>query len=99
MKSKNSAPAKRRPADIQTSIRQILREDWNPSGFEDLMPEDVQTHYIMPILRILAGTRSEQELIDFLHRTGSGFGGVAAESDDSDHLRPIAKKLLKLKFG
>ncbi len=89
---------RKRPVDIQTSIRQILQEDWNPSGFEDLMPEDVQAYYILPILRILAGSRSEQELVAFLHRTGSGFGGVAPESDHSNHLRPIAKKLLKLKF-
>ena len=100
MKSKKSAPTakRKRPVDIQTAIREILREDWNPSGFEDLMPEDVQAHYILPILRILAGSRSEQELIDFLHRTGSGFGGVGPESDDTAHLRPIANKLLKLKF-
>ena len=100
MKSKkNATPARRsRPVDIQTSIREILRNDWNPSGFEDLMPEDIQTHYIMPILRILAGSRSEDELLDFLHRTGSGFGGIGPESDDSAHLRPIAQKLLKLKF-
>lgn len=100
MKSKKSASSvkRSRPADIQSAIREILQEDWNPSGFEDLMPEDVQAHYILPILRILAGSRSEDELVDFLHRTGSGFGGVGPESDDSEHLRPIAKKLLKLKF-
>ena len=99
MKAKKSAPARKRPVDIQTAIRDILRNDWNPSGFEDLMPEDVQSHYILPILRILAGSKSEEELIDFLHRTGSGFGGVGPESNDTEHLRPIAKTLLKLKFA
>ncbi|MGZ4962196.1 MAG: hypothetical protein ACXWKG_03210 [Limisphaerales bacterium] len=101
MKSKKSAQpvTRKRPADIQTSIREILHDDWNPSGFEDLLPEDVQAHYILPILRILAGTKSEQELLDFLYRTGAGFGGVApATSTDYDHLRPIARKLLTLKF-
>jgi hypothetical protein len=98
MKAHKNAQRKR-PADIQTSIREILQNDWNPSGFEDLMPEDVQAHYILPILRILAGSRSEQDLVNFLHRTGSGFGGVAPESDEAEHLRPIAQKLLKLKFG
>lgn len=87
-----------RPVDMQTAIREVLYEDWNPPGLEDLMPEDIQTHYIMPILRILCGSRSEKELLDFLHRTGSGFGGVADESGDHHHLRPVAKKLLKVKL-
>ena len=100
MKSKKSAlpVPRKRPADIQTSIREILQNDWNPGGFEDLLPEDVQAHYILPILRILVGSRSEEELLVFLHRTGAGFGGVAPEnSADDERLRPIAQKLLKLK--
>jgi hypothetical protein len=89
---------KKRPADIQTSIREILQQDWNPSGFEDLLPEDIQAYYILPILRIIVGSRSEQELVEFLHRTGSGFGGISTDKlENHEHLRPIAQKLLKLK--
>ena len=96
MKAKKSA----RPADIQTAIREILYQDWNPSGLEDLMPEDVQAHYILPVLRIIVGSRSEKEMVEFLHRTGSGFGGVAADASvEYEHLRPVARKLLKLKVS
>jgi hypothetical protein len=101
VKKTNSAADKRaKPVDIQSAIREILYQDWNPSGLEDLMPEDVQAHYILPILRIIVGSRSEQEMLEFLHRTGSGFGGVAADaSAEYEHLRPVARKLLKLKVA
>jgi hypothetical protein len=98
MKAKKNTRSTGTPVDIQTAIREILYEDWNPSGLEDLMPEDVQAHYILPILRIIVGSRSEKEMLEFLHRTGSGFGGMAADaSPENEHLRPVARKLLKLK--
>jgi hypothetical protein len=100
MKAKKNTRSSGRPADIQTAIREILYQDWNPSGLEDLMPEDVQAHYILPILRIIVGSRSEKEMLEFLHRTGSGFGGIAADaSAENEHLRPVARKLLKLKVS
>jgi hypothetical protein len=99
-KKSNKTPVKRaRSTDILTGIREVLFEDWNPSGLEDLLPEDVQRNYIIPIFQILAGGRSEQELLEFLYRTGAGFGGVAPEkSAIREHLRPVAKKLLALKL-
>ena len=64
------------------------------------MPEDIQAHYILPILRIIVGSRSGEEMLEFLHRTGRGFGGVAADaSEEHEHLRPVARKLLKLKVA
>jgi hypothetical protein len=95
MKAKKNS----RPVDVQTAIRDILYQEWNPPGLEDLMPEDVQAHYILPILRIIVGSQSEKEMVEFLHRTGSGFGGVADKSTEYEHLRPIARKLLKLKVA
>lgn len=96
-KNSRSASKRAKPVDIQTAIREILYQDWNPAGLEDLMPEDLQAHYILPILRIIVGSRSEEEMVEFLHRTGSGFGGVADKSTEYEHLRPIARKLLQLK--
>jgi hypothetical protein len=98
MKAKKSTGSSKRPVDMQTAIREILYQDLNPPGLEDLMPEDVQAHYILPILRILCGSRTEKDLLEFLHRTGSGFGGAAADTAEHDHLRPVAQKLLKLKL-
>jgi hypothetical protein len=33
----------KRAAEIQDSIRQVLRHDWNPIGFGDVLPEDEYT--------------------------------------------------------
>jgi len=59
----------KKAAEIQDSIRQILYHDWNPIGFSGL-PQDEYDHYIAPVYRILAEGRSEQELVEFLFRTG-----------------------------
>jgi hypothetical protein len=46
---------KERVAEIQESIRRILRHDWNPIGFGDVLPEDEYDSYIAPVYRILTG--------------------------------------------
>ncbi len=68
------------------AIRQILRHDWNPIGFDDFLPEDEYDSYIGPVYRILAGTRSEDELIDYLRWRPA----------TEERLRTIARKLLAL---
>ncbi len=86
----------KRAAEIQDSIRQILYRDWNPIGFADL-PGDEYDSYIAPVYRILAGSRSEQELIEFLFRTARDTIGVACETPEHlEQLRPVARRLLEL---
>ena len=85
-----------RAAEIQDSIRQILYHDWNPIGFSDL-PGDEYDSYIAPVYRILAGSRSEQELVEFLFRTARDTIGVACETAEHfEQLRPVARRLLEL---
>jgi hypothetical protein len=79
-------PRDKRAAEIQDSIRQILYHDWNPIGFAGLLPEDEYDSYIGPVYRILAGSRSEAELIDFLR--------WPPVSDEK--LQTVARKLLAL---
>jgi hypothetical protein len=83
----------KRAAQIQDSIRKILYHDWNPIGVSEL-PEDEYDAYIRPVYRILAGTRSEQELIEFLFRTERDTIGMSCESPEQ--LRPVARRLLEL---
>jgi hypothetical protein len=83
-----------RAAKIQDSIRQVLRHDWNPIGFGDVLPEDEYDSYIAPVYRILTGSRSEQELIDCLFRLECDIIGTPCAA--AEHLRPVARRLLEL---
>jgi hypothetical protein len=94
MSPRMSDSRKSRAAKIQGSIRQVLRHDWNPIGFAEHLPEDDYDSYIAPVYRILAGSRSEQELIECLLRLESDIIGVPCESPEQ--LRPVAQKLLEL---
>jgi hypothetical protein len=86
----------KRAAEVQDSIRQVLRRDWNPIGVSDL-PEDEYDSYIAPVYRILAGSRSEQEIMEYLFRTARDTIGVACETAEHfEQLRPVAQKLLEL---
>ncbi|MBN2019592.1 MAG: hypothetical protein JW749_05140 [Sedimentisphaerales bacterium] len=81
-------PRDKRAAEILDSIRQILFHDWNPYCV-DKNPnlEDEYDCFISPVYQILTGSRSEEELIDFLFSESKGI---------REKLRPIAKKLLAL---
>lgn len=85
---------KARAAEIQESIRQVLRHDWNLIGFGDVLPEDEYDGYIAPVYRILAGSRSEQEIIECLFRPERDIIGSACLS--AEKLRPVARRLLEL---
>ena len=90
----------KRAAEIQDSIRQILYHEWDPIGVAVLAPGDEYDSYIGPVYRILAGTRSEQELVEFLFRTARdtiGLGCGTSETEEHfEQLRPIARRLLAL---
>jgi hypothetical protein len=79
---------------IQDSIRQILSCEWDPLGLCDYGPKDEYDSYIAPVYRILVGSRSEGELIDFLHLTESETIGMPGGQRKA--LREVARKLLAL---
>ncbi len=83
-----------RAAKIQDSIRQVLRHDWNPIGFGDVLPQDEYDSYIATVYRILAGSRSEQEIVECLFRLERDIIGSPCESEEQ--LRPVARRLLEL---
>jgi hypothetical protein len=82
-----------RAAKIQDSIRQVLYHDWHPIPVPDL-PLDEYDSYIVPVYRILVGSRSEQELIECLFRLERDSIGTPCES--AEQLRPVARRLLEL---
>jgi hypothetical protein len=84
----------KRAVEIQDSIRQILYYDWSPIGFVDLLPKDEYDSYIAPVYRILAGSRSKDELIDCLYQIETETMGLGSGS--RERLRDVASKLLTL---
>ena len=95
MKSAIKTDKRKRAIDIQNSIRQILFRDWDPIGLnDDQNILDEYDAYIAPIYRILVGSRSEDEIINFLFSTEVNEIGISCESPKQ--LRLVAKKLLKL---
>jgi hypothetical protein len=85
----------KRATEIQDSIRQILFREWDPIGVND-KPNLVDEYdsCIASVYRILAGSRSEDELIDYLCKTA--FDIVGQSGDAHEQFSPVAKKLLAL---
>ena len=84
-----------RAVKIQGLIRQVLFKDWDPIGVRsDPTLSDEYDSYIAPVYRILAGSRSEDDLINLLYRMERDEIGTACESPEQ--LRTVARKLLAL---
>jgi len=84
----------KRAAEIQEAIRQILYRDWDPIGVCGAVPEDEYDSYIGGVYRILASSRSEEALVQFL--AGAFADLLGSQLSTSERLRPVAKKLLEL---
>ena len=77
------------------AIRVVLMRDWDPIGVADFpMAADEYDSYIGGVYRILAGTRSEDELVEFLFFTETQTMGLSTVS--RDHLREVARNLFAL---
>ena len=70
-------------------------QNWDPIGVLDIPEaEGEYDSYIGPVYRVLAGSRSEEEIVDYLSHVEAnlmGFGGA-----DRDRLRRVAGRLLAL---
>ena len=88
-------PKAKRAAEIQQSIRDVLMHQWDPIGVADsTTSDDEYDAYIAPVYRILVGSRSEDELVGFLHFTERDVIGMATANPES--LRGVARALLAL---
>jgi hypothetical protein len=81
--------------EIQNLIGRVLFEDWDPIGVNNNPNlSDEYDSYIAPVYKILSGSRSEDELIDYLFKTTNETIGL--DCKDREMLRPVAQKLLTL---
>jgi hypothetical protein len=90
-------PKQKRAAQIQSEIRHVLFYEWDPIGVSEFGPDDEYDSYIGPVYRILAGSRSEDELIELLWHTERKTIGLT--SGPRERLPLIAHKLLTIDVG
>lgn len=79
---------KKRAREIQAAISQILYRDWDPLQLSGIAPRDEYDSYIGEVYRILASSRSEKALVEYL--------GRLSPVPDRNHLRSVARMLLAL---
>jgi hypothetical protein len=98
----NSRPGQAKPRrtaaralEIYDSIRQVLNKDWDPICIaNEAGLKDEYDAYIAPVYRILVGTRSESDLIEYLRRIEREELGI--DPTDPERLLALARKLLTL---
>ena len=79
----------------RSSIRSALMQHWDPIGVAGI-PEAANEYdgYLGSVYRILAGTRSEEDLVEFLHHAETETMGLNPRSRES--LLEVARQLLTL---
>jgi hypothetical protein len=82
----------KRAAEIQNALRQILYREWDPLGIAGEWPEDEYDAYIGGVYRILATSRSGEELITYLQEVVQNQMGL--RTGERETLRQIAQRLL-----
>jgi len=83
---------KRRAREIQEAIRDVLYQEWDPLALRGLAPRDEYDSYIGGVYRILASSRSEEALVEFLGRAAD----LGVPGRGPDQLRSVARRLLAL---
>ena len=85
----------RKPKDIQQTIVELLMEHWDPIGVAGITEACGEyDSYVGPVYRILAGSRSEEELISYLSHVETKMMGLEPQS--RKRLRAITSRLLAL---
>lgn len=89
---------KKRTAEIQEAIRQVLLLHWDPvgAGGKD-WEEGEYDRYIDPLYEILTGSRSEWELVELL--ISAEPGAVVLPCESLERWQQVARKLLEIDVG
>lgn len=91
---RKNGSGKNRGLEIQAAIRDTLLREWNPSGLGGR--DDVDRsydQYVAPILRILVGSRREDDLVKCLEAISRNHTGA---DPDTGGVQELAKRLLGL---
>ena len=83
----------KRANEVRNVIRQVLFDDWDPIGINDIAPRDEYDSYIGGVYRRLVSGCTEDELCKYL---GELETTAMASPTNADHRRMIARKLMEL---
>src|SRR5688572_21789219 len=90
----------KRAKAIQESIRQVLLNEWDPIGINDV-PEaqDEYDGYVGGVYRLLAAGAMEEEIVQHLSRIEVETMGLGPVRPNSHYLRNVAQTLLQLNIA
>ena len=59
------------------AVRRALRQEWNPIGFDELLPDDEYDSYVPQVCKLLIQRRPMEEVFDYLWRTQTETMGLS----------------------
>ncbi len=80
--------------DLYKSVDDILWNDWDPIGVNDVAPRDEYQSYVPEIFSLLIQNRTDEEIADRLYKIETETIGVIGSRE---HCLMIAKKLIEEK--
>lgn len=75
-------------------INQVLRDDWNPIGFSDVLPQDEYLNYAMEILKYLNQKASKEFITYYLEHICNNIIGLNCSFERH---QKSAEKIIELK--
>jgi len=80
--------------ELYKTVDEILWNDWDPIGVNDVAPRDEYQSYVPEIFSLLIQNKSEKEIADRLYEIETETIGVIGSKE---HCLTIAKKLVEEK--
>lgn len=80
--------------EIYKSVDEILWNEWDPIGVNDVAPRDEYQSYVPEIFSLLIQNRTDKEIADRLYKIETETIGVLGSRE---HCLKIAKKLIEEK--
>ena len=84
----------REQKEIFKSVDEILWNEWDPIGVNDVAPRDEYQSYVPEIFSLLIQNRTDKEIADRLYKIETETIGVIGSRE---HCLTIAKKLIEEK--
>ena len=78
------------------AVRRALREEWNPIGFGDLLPDDEYDSYVPQVCKLLIQRRPVEEVFNYLWQIETETMGLNPTSLARSATKRFAERLLEI---